>query len=94
MAQKWNDLPKELRREVEVLAKSGRRHSSHEVARAAYEWATELTRNSPRAITVGVVLEAVIDGLTGTYGAGQSIAERRLARRVVGLGGPTANHVT
>ena len=94
MAQKWNDLPRELRREVEVLAKSGKRHSSQVVAQAAYDWAAELTRNSPRAITVGVVFEVVIDGLTGTYGGGQPIAKRRLARRIVGLGSPTANHFT
>ena len=75
---------------VDVLAKSGKRHPNQTVSEAAYEWAAEFSRNGKRAITVGVVMEAAIDGVTGTYGAGQTIAQRRLARRIVDLGGPPA----
>lgn len=88
MPRNWLDLPSEVRREVETLAESGQHHPNADVARTAFEWAQQVTRGSKRTVNVGLVAEAIVDGLTGAYGAGQTLAQRRLARRIVELGAP------
>jgi len=81
----WEDLPESVRAEVLRLASAGRHHADFQVAEAAYVWARDQSTSR-----VGILMEAVIDGATGSYGgASQSWSRRREALLLRELGVPT-----
>jgi hypothetical protein len=84
----FEELPRSTQREVERLARKGRKHSDPVVAEASLRWARQVLgerANSKYALGFAVdMLVAAIGGGGGTV-SGINLARRRLAKQLMAL---------
>jgi hypothetical protein len=83
----FEELPKQVRREVVRLAKARQQHPDAEIARTAYEWARKQPQ-SRLARTLDLVAELVSGVLAPGSGDLTDLRARLAARRIVRLGPP------